>query len=116
VFSVQYVHMSNSTQVLGNTSVLAETKQPACHLVPAVPPLPDGELRELASPLRTIVARPDTLTAQRVEVGIVLNAMLGRAAAVEYLSKHSVSNCVMQRVLSPMGQRRGNHDASGIRT
>ncbi len=107
--------MSNSTQPSDITPVIAETKQPACHLVPATAPPQCSEQRDVALPLRTI-GRPDSLTAQRVEVGIVLNAMLGMSAATEYLSKHAVNDCVMQRVLSPTGRRRGNHDASGVRT
>lgn len=106
--------MSNSIN-LGNTPVLAETKLPACHLVPAILPLQAGESRESVLPLRTI-GRPDTLTAQRVEVGIVLNAMLGRSAALDYLNKHAVNGRVIDRVLGAAGRRRGNHDASGIRT
>jgi hypothetical protein len=66
-------------------------------------------------PLRSI-GRPDALTAQRVEVGIVLHAMLGRAAALEYFAKHNVDEAVVQRVLDPAGRRRGSHDANGIRT
>ena len=75
----------------------------------------EGAPRDVPLPLRTI-GRPDTLTAQRVEVGIVLNAMLGMSAATDYLSKHDINACVMQRVLSPTGRRRGTHDASGVRT
>lgn len=115
MFFVQYVPMSNLIFPLDNTSVIAETKQPACHLVPAAALGQAGEPREVPLPLRTI-GRPDTLMAQRVEVGIVLNAMLGMSAATEYLSKHAIDDGVMQRVLSPTGRRRGNHDASGIRT
>ena len=115
MFYVQYVRMSNLIQANDNTPVIAETKQPVCQLVPALAPGHTGECRDAALPLRTI-GRPDSLTAQRVEVGIVLNAMLGISAATDYLSKHAVSDCVMQRVLSPTGRRRGNHDASGIRT
>jgi hypothetical protein len=86
--------MKISTLALGHTP--AEPMRPACQ------------------PLRCI-GRPDSLTAQRVEVGIVLNAMLGLAAATEYLTKHAVDAQVMLRVLSPLGRRRGNHDASGVR-
>ena len=107
--------MKDSTQPCGDTPVLAETKQLACHLVAAAPRAQPCAERDAALPLRTI-GRPDTLTAQRVEVGIVLNAMLGRSAALDYLAKHAISACVTQRVLSPAGRRRGNHDASGIRT
>ena len=107
--------MSNLSRPIDDTSVIGETNQPACHLVPALPPEQVGACRHAALPLRTI-GRPDSLTAQRVEVGIVLNAMLGVAAATEDLSKHAVDDGVMQRVLSPTGRRRGNHDASGVRT
>ena len=107
--------MSNSIDPLDNTPVLAETKQPACHLVPATEACAATGARDGALPLRTI-GRPDTLTAQRVEVGIVLNAMLGLSAATDYLRKHAVDDSVMQRVLSATGRRRGTHDASGIRT
>ena len=97
------------------TPVPAETKQAACHLVPATPLAPPCPARDASLPLRTI-GRPDTLTAQRVEVAIVLNAMLGRPAALDYLGKHAVDDDVILRVLSPAGRRRGSHDASGIRT
>ena len=105
--------MSNSTHPLDAAPVTVETKQPACHLVPSVPLAQAGERRETAVPLRTI-GRPDSLTAQRIEVGIVLNAMLGKSAATDYLSKHAVDDCVIQRVLSASGRRRGEHDASGV--
>lgn len=62
------------------------------------------------------IGRPDTLTAQRVEVGIVLHAMLGEAAANEYFAKHNISATLAQRVLNPAGRRRGNHDVNGVRT
>lgn len=62
------------------------------------------------------MGRPDALTAQRVEVGIVLHAMLGMSAATDYFGKHGINEAVALRVLSPTGRRRGNHDASGIRT
>ena len=107
--------MSNSTQPLDTTAVVAEMKQPACHLVPALAPELTCEPRELAVPLRTI-GRPDSLTAQRIEVGIVLNAMLGMSAATDYLSKHAINVDVIERVLCETGRRRGSHDASGVRT
>ena len=69
-----------------------------------------------ASPSVRVMGRPDTLTAQRVEVGIVLQAMLGMTAATDYFSKHKVDAAVALRVLSPSGRRRGTHDANGIRT
>lgn len=115
MFSVQYVHMSNLPNPLDSTPMLAETKPTACHLVPDCPAMPVTEERDVPLPLRTI-GRPDTLTAQRVEVGMVLHAMLGRSAAAEYLIKHAVDPGVMERVLSGNGRRRGTHDASGVRT
>ena len=72
-------------------------------------------MRPLQRPLRSI-GRPDTLTAQRVEVGIVLHAMLGESAASEYFAKHNIDPDVVLRVLNPAGRRRGTHDASGVRT
>lgn len=72
-------------------------------------------MRAVERPFRSI-GRPDTLTAQRVEVGIVLHAMLGVAAANEYFAKHNIDTALAQRVLSPAGRRRGNHDANGVRT
>ncbi len=107
--------MSNSTHPIDNTCVAVDSKPAACHLVAACPALPAVQERDIPLPLRTI-GRPDSLTAQRVEVGIVLNAMLGLAAATEYLSKHAVAVEVMLRVLSTGGRRRGTHDASGVRT
>jgi len=71
-------------------------------------------LRSAPRPFRSI-GRPDTLTAQRVEVGIVLQAMLGMSAASDYFAKHDVDMDVALRVLSPLGRRRGSHDANGIR-
>ena len=67
-----------------------------------------------AAPLRSI-GRPDALTSQHVEVGIVLNAMLGFSAANDYLVRHEIDSAVITRVLSTGGQRRGEHDANGIR-
>jgi hypothetical protein len=72
-------------------------------------------MRTLQRPFRSI-GRPDTLTAQRVEVGIVLHAMLGEAAASDYFAKHKIDPSVALRVLNPAGRRRGTHDASGVRT
>lgn len=66
------------------------------------------------APLRSI-GRPDSLTSQHVEVGIVLNAMLGFSAANDYLMRHEIDSAVIARVLSTGGQRRGEHDANGIR-
>ena len=113
MFTVQYVRMSNSTNSVGDAPVLSNTKEPACHLVPPATPGQRGEQRDTKLQPRTI-GRPDTLTAQRIEVGIVLNAMLGLSAAAEYLQKHGIDALVVQRVLNPGGRRRGSHDASGV--
>ena len=54
-------------------------------------------------------ARVDALTAQHVEVAIVLHTMLGESAADEYLDKHRIAPDVKQRVLSEKGKRRAAH-------
>jgi hypothetical protein len=106
--------MSTSILLLGNAASPAETLEPACRLVAAVPAPDAAQARSGARPFRSI-GRPDTLTAQRVEVGIVLQAMLGMSAASDYFAKHDVDMDVALRVLSPLGRRRGSHDANGIR-
>jgi hypothetical protein len=65
------------------------------------------------APLR-LAGRPDLLTAQRVEVGIILQAMLGTPAAAEYLENNAVDPMVCLRVLFQPHRRRGRHDAFGI--
>lgn len=65
------------------------------------------------SPLR-LAGRPDLLTAQRVEVGIILQAMLGTPTAAEYLENNAVDPMVTLRVLFQPHRRRGRHDAFGI--
>ena len=70
-------------------------------------------LAHIARPLRS-VGRSDTLTAQRVEVAIVLHAMLGDAAAAEYLHKHRVASHVVARIVHPSGRRRGAHNEHGV--
>lgn len=72
-------------------------------------------MRPVPRPFRSI-GRPDTLTAQRVEVGIVLYAMLGEAAASDYFAKNNIDSAIALRVMSPSGRRRGNHDVNGVRT
>ena len=59
--------------------------------------------------------RPDTLTAQKVEVGIILQAMLGTPAAAEYLENNAIKRAVALRVLFEPHLRRGHHDVFGIR-
>jgi hypothetical protein len=62
-----------------------------------------------------VTGRPDTLTAQKVEVGIILQAMLGTPAAAEYLENNAIERAVALRVLFEPHLRRGHHDAYGIR-
>ncbi len=108
--------MSNSKLPAGHLPYVLETNlAAACRLITSASsasgtPAPGAEW-----PLRS-VGRPDTLTAQRVEVGIVLHAMLGLSAATDYFAKHALNPALALRVLSPSGRRRGNHDANGIRT
>jgi hypothetical protein len=52
------------------------------------------------------IGRPDTLTSQHVEVGIVLSAMLGESCAADYLARHDVNASVTQRVLTHPEKRR----------
>lgn len=54
------------------------------------------------------IGRPDTLTSQHIEVGIVLHAMLGEACAADYLARHAVASAVAQRVLSQPSRRRSS--------
>ncbi len=67
-----------------------------------------------ATPLR-VAGRPDALTAQKVEVGIILQAMLGMQAAADYLENNAIPRAVALRVLFQPALRRGHHDAFGIR-
>ena len=60
------------------------------------------------------VGRPDSLTAQRIQVGLVLSQMLGEAAACAYLARQSVDAKVAQRVLSDSGRRRASDGASHL--
>jgi len=62
-----------------------------------------------------IAGRPDLLTAQKVEVGIILQAMLGTQAALEYMDNNAIARTVAARVLNQPELRRGRHDAHGIR-
>ncbi len=82
--------------------------------LPADPPFSQDQPRPDAAPLRCI-GRPDSLTSQHIEVGLVLNAMLGFSAANDYLMRQEIDQAIIVRVLSEGGPRRGEHDASGIR-
>ena len=68
-----------------------------------------------APPTLRATGRPDTLTAQKIEVGIILQAMLGTPAAAEYLDNNAIARSVALRVLFEPHLRRGHHDAYGIR-
>ncbi len=107
--------MSNSDLPISNTLAEPEARQPACRLVASNAPAQADQTRAPEGALRSM-GRPDTLTAQRVEVGIVLHAMLGMSAATDYFAKHGVDEAVALRVLSQPGRRRGQHDANGVRT
>lgn len=69
----------------------------------------------MASPPLRRAGRPDVLTAQKVDVAIILQAMLGTPAAAEYLENNAIDRAVCLRVLFQPELRRGRHDASGIR-
>jgi hypothetical protein len=89
----QTVFMSKLIHAISDATARAEPRpaQP----VAAASPLPKRPL-----------GRPDSLTAQRIEVGLILHTMLGMSAASDYLARQSVSAKVMQRVLSESGRRR----------
>ncbi|MDB5959042.1 MAG: hypothetical protein JWP59_336 [Massilia sp.] len=78
------------------------------------PTLPDsqGAPTQAAAPRS---GRPDHLTAQKVEVGIILQAMLGTQAAVEYMENNAINHRVAARVLHQPELRRGRHDQHGVR-
>jgi hypothetical protein len=73
----------------------------------------EAEARKPAPSSRQ-AGRPDSLTAQKVEVAIILQAMLGTTTAAEYLENNAVDASVAQRILHHPQQRRGRHDANGI--
>jgi hypothetical protein len=62
-----------------------------------------------------LAGRPDHLTAQKVEVGIILQAMLGTQAAMDYMDNNAINRLVAARVLNQPEQRRGRHDQHGVR-
>ena len=106
--------MSDSNIRSTKTALPLQSLPAACYLVSATP---SGDIQRRADgsgSLRSI-GRPDTLTSQRVEVGLVLQAMLGVSAATDYFSKHDVCPQIATRVLSPKAPRRGTHDANGVR-
>ena len=62
------------------------------------------------------LGRPDSLTAQHVEVGLVLNTMLGASAAADYFARQSINPKVARRVLSETGRRRRSDDDAQLGT
>jgi hypothetical protein len=82
-------------------------------LLPSEAGADEGPAGKAAPSLRD-AGRADALTAQKVEVAIILQAMLGTPAAAEYLENNAVDAAVAQRVLYQPKQRRGRHDANGI--
>jgi hypothetical protein len=92
--------MSKLIQAISNAAAFAETR-PA-QTVPAVRQSPKQ------------LGRPDSLTAQRIEVGLVLNTMLGVAAASDYLARQAVRAKVAERVLSASGRRRRSDDSASL--
>ena len=60
------------------------------------------------------VGRPDSATAQRIQVGLVLSQMLGEQAASAYLARQAVDAKVAQRVLSDGGKRRASDGDSHL--
>lgn len=64
------------------------------------------------APSRTAspVGRPDSATAQTIQVSLVLNSMLGQSAANAYLARHAVDARIAERVLGE-GKHRSTDDA-----
>ena len=67
------------------------------------------------TPAQPLAGRPDHLTAQKVEVGIILQAMLGTQAAIDYMENNAINRRVASRVLHHPELRRGRHDQHGVR-
>jgi hypothetical protein len=63
-----------------------------------------------------ITTRHDAVTAQKVEVGIIFQAMLGPSDAKDYMLNNGVPLEVALRVLNQPQRRRGCHNAFGVRT
>ena len=75
---------------------------------------PDASASAAPSPAACPLGRPDSATAQRVQVGLVLNAMLGQSAASAYLARQAVDTRIAQRVLSEGGRHRAGDDAATL--
>ncbi len=74
----------------------------------------DASSGSAASQAACPVGRPDSATAQRVQVGLVLNAMLGQSAASAYLARQAVDARIAQRVLSEGGRHRSSDDNAAL--
>ena len=92
----QYGDMSKLIHALSKAKAFADPHPATLDLAgaPSAPPL----------------GRPDSVTAQRIQVGLVLNAMLGASAASDYFARQSVNAKTAQRVLSESGRRRRSDD------
>ncbi|MDL2356765.1 MAG: hypothetical protein QFF03_16060 [Pseudomonadota bacterium] len=98
---MQYVRMETNSSMLMQSAIAETVAQAAGSPV--------------AGPSLRVAGRPDLLTAQRIEVSIILQAMLGTSAAAEYLESNAIDQALAHRVLHQPHLRRGCHDASGIR-
>jgi len=92
--------MSKLIHAISSAKILAEPRPAQPARAPVTPARPLG--------------RPDGLTAQRIEVGLVLNTMLGASAASDYFARQHVSAKVVQRVLSESGRRRRSDDSASL--
>ena len=92
--------MSKLIRAISNAQACAEP----------LPAMIDPAATDSSMPL----GRPDSLTAQHVEVGLVLNTMLGATAASDYFARQSVNPKVARRVLSETGRRRRSDDGAQL--
>ena len=60
---------------------------------------------EIKQPQLTLDRRVDSVTAQRVEVSLVFQLMLGTLAGAEYLQASGVAECIATRVLGSQIRR-----------
>ena len=76
------------------------------HSLVSSPDLVQGPVSHSSAHGGEPIGRPDTETSQHVEVGIVLNDVLGQSCAADYLARHHVQASVAQRVLEHPEKRR----------
>lgn len=93
--SAQYVRMSNLILSLISAPALAQRGLSTNGEAPGKP-----------------IGRPDALTAQHIDVSLVLQTMLGRSSAADYLARHRVDIDIARRVLNQAGKRRNRIDAA----